>query len=241
MSPCHVPIFGASYGRLAATLSRTAVGDEEPRMCAVMCRLCAQGWVEIKASPVHGKGLFTTRAVSANGTVLRESPLVFGTSGKSQTACWSMTEQLLLQHETLSDNSLLSHSALQWDANDTTTINNLVEHHGWNRSDIYAMYCKVASANVRIRGNDELFAIYKHVALMNHSCSANCIARYEGADVVVQALRAISKGEELFLNFIEVTADGELDGEQEQKVKEWRRESFHALYGFHCQCPLCIN
>jgi hypothetical protein len=57
----------------------------------------------------------------------------------------------------------------------------------------------------------------------------------------VQALRAISKGEELFLNFIEVTADGELDGEQEKQVKEWRRESFHALYGFHCQCPLCIN
>jgi hypothetical protein len=106
MRACHIPIFGASYGRLAAILSRTAVGDEEPRMCAVMCRLCAQGWVEIKASPVHGKGLFTT---------------------------------------------------------------------------------------------------------------------------------------ELFLNFIEVTADGELDGEQEKQVKEWRRESFHALYGFHCQCPLCIN
>lgn len=75
--------------------------------------------------------------------------------------------------------------------------------------------------------------IFPLTAMLNHSCSANCVFSVDDEGTMfVATTREVNKGEELTVQYIEV--DGEMP------VSDRRRElqeSFH----FKCMCDLCVT
>lgn len=194
---------------------------------------------EMRASFVHGNGLFATRAVAKTQPIMSEGPLVIGSPGLQYTACWQMTDRLLGMEEHLPDNCLLNHSGLQWDTKDNKILNEMATRHGKNRNECYRLYAKVASVNVRVRGEGNLHAVYELAGFLNHSCDPNCIVENKGTEMTLVALKDISEGDELFINFIEIVADVELDTEKQKQVQEFRKQQIKQLYRFNCKCLVC--
>lgn len=78
-------------------------------------------------------------------------------------------------------------------------------------------------------------AVYPLGALLNHSCSPNCLLRYQFAPnqppiLEIVASRPIDKGEELTHSYVELV--------QPRLV---RQERLKSNYGFNCRCTRCIT
>lgn len=73
--------------------------------------------------------------------------------------------------------------------------------------------------------------VYPLGALLNHSCSPNCILRYTNRGVLeIVACRDIEQGEELTHSYIELVAS-----------TSQRQKHLWDIYGFTCDCPRCGN
>ena len=107
-------------------------------------------------------------------------------------------------------------------------------------SDVHASDEKGKTPGGILRTNgiddDEGYAnLYNNLARMNHSCAPNAVRvqTNESGGVAVVARRPIDKGEEILINY--------MDGADDGKPVEQRREHLMQQYHFHCNCPLCIQ
>lgn len=203
--------------------------------------------MEIKDSTVHGKGLCVTSAVPHGSVVLREEhPLALADMNNVDdkevlyTVCWLMTDQLLGKHEELLENSLMKHSALEWDDRDAGVLDYLACKHGTHRNNCYTLYAKVASANTRIRGSDNLHAVYRYSALLNHNCEPNCSIDYEGTELLLTALQDLQPGDELSIDYVQIEFDHD-DADLQQQVHTVKAQVLQSLYGFECSCRKCVE
>ncbi|XP_070581944.1 histone-lysine N-methyltransferase SMYD3-like isoform X2 [Ptychodera flava] len=73
-------------------------------------------------------------------------------------------------------------------------------------------------------------AIYPKVSLLNHSCDANCVAVFNGTEILIRSVRKLQQGEECFMSYIEVMSSTQ---ERKQQLKE--------QYYFECDCQVCQN
>ena len=73
---------------------------------------------------------------------------------------------------------------------------------------------------------------YQTIAMLNHSCDPNVEWRSINgtAHIELVALRGISKGEELFISYID-----------QRLPQPERSEKLSTLYGFTCKCSRCID
>ncbi len=65
---------------------------------------------------------------------------------------------------------------------------------------------------------------------INHSCDPNVELALEGGETFVVALKAIAKGEEIFVTYL---------GEMKDGTKKYRQLILKGVYGFRCECPTC--
>eukprot|EP01034_Spumella_vulgaris_P022297 gene22297-28413_t len=74
--------------------------------------------------------------------------------------------------------------------------------------------------------------VYPHAALLNHSCTPNCVLRYSllpsGPLLEIVALRDIGAGEELCHSYCDCTFPRAL-----------RQHNLRSTFGFDCHCELC--
>ncbi|KAI8052292.1 hypothetical protein BDF22DRAFT_687497 [Syncephalis plumigaleata] len=70
--------------------------------------------------------------------------------------------------------------------------------------------------------------IYIGLSLLNHSCSPNCTILFDGTTAVTRSLCAINPGEELTINYLDVTLP-----------KAKRQKELQDRYFFTCRCDKC--
>ncbi|GJJ15688.1 hypothetical protein Clacol_009966 [Clathrus columnatus] len=82
---------------------------------------------------------------------------------------------------------------------------------------------------VSIRSNET--AIFRLLSRVNHGCShaTNSVLSWRDNHAVLYAIRPIKKGEEIFREYV--------PSKFSRKV---RRDNLEALYGFRCNCPVCL-
>lgn len=71
---------------------------------------------------------------------------------------------------------------------------------------------------------------YPRAALLNHSCAPNCALAFEGLILQVRTLREVEAGEELCHSYVELC-----------QPTSKRRLALRDRYGFHCDCPRCVD
>lgn len=72
--------------------------------------------------------------------------------------------------------------------------------------------------------------MYPQGALLNHSCSPNCILTYEGTVQVIRCIRSVSKGQELTHSYVDLCWPTSA-----------RQAHLSATYGFKCACTRCVD
>ncbi len=77
-------------------------------------------------------------------------------------------------------------------------------------------------------------AVYPLGALLNHSCAPNCLLRYDFGKsepiMEIVAAQDIDEGEELTHSYVELVSP-----------LECRRQSLRGIFGFDCQCNMCVG
>ena len=92
--------------------------------------------------------------------------------------------------------------------------------------------CKLSSNLFTITDdfqNEAGLGCYPYAALLNHSCEANCIQRFDDdGRIVIRTVRDVAVGEELTISYIDVG------------MPTWyRRRELLQSYHFHCTCARC--
>ena len=85
-------------------------------------------------------------------------------------------------------------------------------------------------SNAYAKDSGEGGCLYELLSRANHSCSPNIGKSFQDDNVEIIALKTISKGEELFMCYLQ---------EEMDKPTEKRRELLHAKYNFLCTCERC--
>ena len=70
--------------------------------------------------------------------------------------------------------------------------------------------------------------IYRTASLLNHSCVPNCIALFNGPQIVIRSLRDIQPNDELLITYVNLT-----------DPSVTRKEELKEGYMFECKCTLC--
>lgn len=73
-------------------------------------------------------------------------------------------------------------------------------------------------------------ALYPIASALNHSCRPNCVAVFNGSQLVIRAVKKICCGDELTISYIELLVPAQL------RQKELRQHYF-----FECCCEKCTN
>jgi SET and MYND domain-containing protein len=98
-------------------------------------------------------------------------------------------------------------------------------------SELIELLCKLL-CNVFTISDSELkpigIGLYPIAALINHSCSPNCVVLFDGPKAIIKALQTISLGEEVTINYIELAATL---SERQKELKEY--------FCFECECSKC--
>eukprot|EP01038_Epipyxis_sp_PR26KG_P013139 gene13139-17607_t len=102
--------------------------------------------------------------------------------------------------------------------------------------NVSSLLCKFNTNNFGIVDdlmNCVAIGVYPYAALMNHSCTPNCILRYDfssnGPLLKIVALNNITKGEELTHSYVDCTLPSSL-----------RQQRLQDIYHFQCNCNLCL-
>ena len=70
--------------------------------------------------------------------------------------------------------------------------------------------------------------IYRTASLLNHSCVPNCIALFNGPQIVIRSLKDIQPNDELLITYVNLT-----------DPSVTRKEELKEGYMFECRCTLC--
>lgn len=79
----------------------------------------------------------------------------------------------------------------------------------------------------------DCYRLFENISRINHSCRPNAVFDWDNARFVgtVRALKTLSPGDEVTLNYI--------DAKNSIKTKDERLAAIAAWYGFDCACELC--
>eukprot|EP01028_Stygiella_incarcerata_P012365 TRINITY_DN754_c0_g1_i1.p1 TRINITY_DN754_c0_g1~~TRINITY_DN754_c0_g1_i1.p1 ORF type:complete len:357 (+),score=93.62 TRINITY_DN754_c0_g1_i1:532-1602(+) len=72
--------------------------------------------------------------------------------------------------------------------------------------------------------------LYPIAALLNHSCSPNCVATFKGSKICLRTVNDVSSDEELCICYIDMLAS-----------TKKRRKELQQRYYFECQCRRCCS
>jgi hypothetical protein len=72
--------------------------------------------------------------------------------------------------------------------------------------------------------------VFPLAAVLNHSCTPNCVLVYSGTTVTIRTIEPVAAGAELFHSYVDVT----------HGVEE-RRAHLSEVYGFECACSRCVE
>lgn len=101
---------------------------------------------------------------------------------------------------------------------------------------LYNAFCKIVincSAVLVEPSGLDVSAVYTDFSLLNHCCVPNCCNKSENGVMMVYALRDIEEGEELCISYI---------GDVHRLLPgKFRREKLVEVFGFECECHVCIN
>ncbi|XP_065842131.1 N-lysine methyltransferase SMYD2-like [Oscarella lobularis] len=83
-----------------------------------------------------------------------------------------------------------------------------------------------------VRVEKAAIALFSKFSLFNHSCCPNVYVSNVGTTLRARAIRPISQGEELTMNYVE---------DLMLETIEYRRERLRVRYLFECTCPACTS
>ncbi|KUI59072.1 SET domain-containing protein 5 [Cytospora mali] len=214
---------------------------------------------EVRSAGTMGKGLFATQDIPRGTRIIDEGPLfvVYDRpphDEMSEEACVLDVDAFCGTARWLSDDKLKKLDRLYYDANyDTADDKNRIQD--WYRAEDvtdeqgrvlseknlmktvmlmarrYAIF-KDNSARVGVDDTGEDSGIFLLYSRINHSCSPNAHAHYNGTTerLTVHATRHIKAGEQIFVQYVD-NACLPRDKRQEQAKK----------FGFTCECPACTT
>jgi SET and MYND domain-containing protein len=100
-----------------------------------------------------------------------------------------------------------------------------------NATEMLNLFSKFSTNNFNIT-NPEMqpigIGLYPTAALLNHSCSPNCVVVFDGTKIKVRAIQNVAVGEEVTIPYVEVGV-----------AKEERQKDLQDHFYFTCQCNKC--
>ena len=102
-------------------------------------------------------------------------------------------------------------------------------------SEIYQMFCVEVhnGANMYISSTREAAGFYFEYSLVNHKCRPNCEFKNEKSIAALYALQDIEPGSQLSISYLQSYIS--------INVREIRREALKSLFGFGCNCDVCLE
>ncbi|KAK4694738.1 hypothetical protein P7C71_g2891, partial [Lecanoromycetidae sp. Uapishka_2] len=183
------------------------------------------GPVEIRSSEGRGRGLFTTRDVSAGELLLCEKAFAYCFADKVTKAASSRTSLLLNIHTkqgfmgTQADLITVIVRKLRQNPSLIPVYNSL--HHG--------DYVPTLAQQEKEDKAYHTCGVFVHASHINHSCYSNVRRSFMGDMQIVRASRNLPTGSELFFWYVQPAHELNYDKTQEQ-LQHW---------GFKCTCVIC--
>ena len=102
-------------------------------------------------------------------------------------------------------------------------------------NEIYQMFCVEVhnGANMYISSTGEAAGFYFEYSLVNHMCQPNCEFKNEKCNAALYALQDIEPGSQLGISYLQSYTSINL--------RELRREALKSLFGFDCNCAVCLE
>ena len=169
---------------------------------------------EIRSSPIHGQGMFAMANIP-EGAVIIEEPCLAAVPAVERDGeiAWEPVD------------AIKAYENLQ-----PTQKKAFEELHGdgpWPRGSIVKKWM----LNSFQWPQRAFSGIFLEISRINHSCRRNSFLSYDGALGKIMATRNISKGEEIFISYIE------RDPPFSQQERQEKLES----YGIECRCQACVQ
>ena len=163
--------------------------------------------VQIRESDGKGMGMYATRDIEPGERIIAEPPLA--TSSHLQEE-WveEATSPRWREIFELSQNAM----------------------HGHKKTAMGVWLTNAIPADDGEGGHS--FMIFKHVCRLNHDCRPNAHHGWNASTdkATVHALRRVSRGEEITINYIHAQWDG---------TRKARQRKLHSTFGFSCTCDHC--
>lgn len=180
---------------------------------AAKANSCISEAIVIASSPGRGKGIFAARNIGKGDCLVREEPIMRGSSQDRD-----LLAKLTAQLQALPPDQQRGFLELQWPLRPQFP---LLNRFFANAFDI---------------GNEPDMtpegAVFLYAAQFNHSCipSAYWVWDCHMERLTVYAIAHIPKGDEIFINYTPLDS-----------TPEERTETLQNVYGFTCSCPICSS
>ncbi len=104
-----------------------------------------------------------------------------------------------------------------------------------SNNEIYQMFCVQVhnGANMYISSTREAAGFYFEYSMVNHMCRPNCEFKNEKCNAGLYALQDIEPGSQLGISYLQSYTSINL--------REIRREALKSLFGFDCNCVICLE
>lgn len=217
----------------------------------------AAGLVVVRSAGVMGKGIFAMRDIARGTRILDEDPLfvVYDRplhDDRTEEAFIQDVETFCETARNLSANKLQKLDRLYYDAGyDKTSDKDRIkdwyldegirDEQGRQMSEKNLIYAvmemsrrytifKDSCAQVGLDGTGQDSAIFLLYSRINHSCSPNAHAHYNGTTerLTVHATRDIEAGDQIFVPYVDTAC-----------LPRDRRQELTKRFGFACECPTC--
>ncbi|TVY65370.1 Protein unc-45-like protein A [Fusarium oxysporum f. sp. cubense] len=181
--------------------------------------------VEIRESPGRGKGLFTTKAVSAGELLLCEKVFSYSFAGDEQS-----TKQTKILMNLATKRMVVGGQAL-----DSFLVEKIASLNGFGapRTSRESFLQATSSSRDMTGGKDFKYTtsgIWLLASRINHSCVGNCRRSFIGDMHIVRATRDLLADTELFFCY-RLPVPFESYQEAQKGFNNW---------GFTCDCGLCL-
>ncbi|CAP60185.1 uncharacterized protein PODANS_1_5000 [Podospora anserina S mat+] len=196
---------------------------------------------EVKASPLHGRGLFATKDLAPGDLVFAEKATLMPNQYepmRASAALYALTVRQLL------DNPSLCKSVLQLYPGEMTYERNPLEGtlvdgvpvldvfviEGLRNKNCFSVpLSTLEDTRPTAQEGRQAKGLWVHASNLNHACVPNTLRSFLGDMLISRATRHIKAGEEIFQQYVPV-----------KSLPDVRNGVYKDGWGFECSCTLCV-